>query len=186
MSYCIVTGERSRATILRGVNDLVGAVRVTLGPKGRSVALESKVGGPLITKDGVTVANDIALLDPFENMGAEMVREVASKTNRDAGDGTTTAILLAHAILREGVKVVAAGANPTAVKKGIEKAVSLAIEHIQKIAKIPNLVMPDVESEIAKLTKKLPTLKEILAEEGVPPEKIGKFTALNSDLKKTK
>lgn len=186
MSYCIVTGERSRATILRGVNDLVGAVRVTLGPRGRSVALESKVGGPLITKDGVTVANDIALLDPLENMGAEMVREVASKTNRDAGDGTTTAILLAHAIFREGVKVVAAGANPTAVKKGIEKAVRAAVEHIQKMATMPRLEMPDVESEIAKLTKTLPTLKEILTEETVPPEKIGKFIALNSDLKKTK
>src|SRR3977135_4442891 len=131
----IVYSENSRQAILRGVNQLADAVKVTLGPKGRNVVLEKKFGGPTITKDGVTVAKEIELQDPLENMGAQMVREVASKTSDVAGDGTTTATLLAQAIFREGVKPVPAGANPMALKRGIEKAVERAIEEIQRMAK---------------------------------------------------
>src|SRR5450755_3184478 len=123
MAKQIVHGEESRQAILRGVNLLADAVKVTLGPKGRNVVIEKKFGSPTITKDGVTVAKEIELKDSLENMGAQMVREVASKTSDVAGDGTTTATVLAQAIYREGVKTVAAGANPMAMKRGIEKAV---------------------------------------------------------------
>ena len=119
----IIHGEESRHAILRGVNQLADVVKVTLGPRGRNVVLNKKFGSPLITKDGVTVAKEIELPDPLENMGAQMVREVASKTSDVAGDGTTTATVLAQAIFREGAKTVAAGANPMGVKRGIEKAV---------------------------------------------------------------
>jgi len=125
MAKQIVHGEESRQAILRGVNLLADAVKVTLGPKGRNVVIEKKFGSPTITKDGVTVAKEIELRDGLENMGAQMVREVASKTSDVAGDGTTTATVLAQAIYREGVKTVAAGANPMAMKRGIEKAVAL-------------------------------------------------------------
>ncbi len=131
----IVYAENSRQAILRGVNQLADAVKVTLGPKGRNVVLEKKFGGPNITKDGVTVAKEIELKDPLENMGAQMVREVASKTSDVAGDGTTTATILAQCIFREGVKAVAAGANPMALKRGIEKAVELAVSEVQKMSK---------------------------------------------------
>jgi chaperonin GroEL len=124
MAKQIVHGEESRQAILHGVNVLADAVKVTLGPKGRNVVIEKKFGSPLITKDGVTVAKEIELKDPLENMGAQMVREVASKTSDVAGDGTTTATVLAQSIYREGVKTVAAGANPMALKRGIEKAVT--------------------------------------------------------------
>jgi chaperonin GroEL len=124
MAKQIVHGEDSRQAILRGVNVLADAVKVTLGPKGRNVVIEKKFGSPLITKDGVTVAKEIELKDPLENMGAQMVREVASKTSDVAGDGTTTATVLAQTIFREGVKTVAAGANPMALKRGIDKAVT--------------------------------------------------------------
>jgi chaperonin GroEL len=124
MAKQILHGEESRQSILRGVNVLADAVKVTLGPKGRNVVIEKKFGSPLITKDGVTVAKEIELKDPLENMGAQMVREVASKTSDVAGDGTTTATVLAQAIYREGVKTVAAGANPMALKRGIEKDVT--------------------------------------------------------------
>ena len=124
MAKQIVHGEDSRQAILRGVNVLADAVKVTLGPKGRNVVIEKKFGSPLITKDGVTVAKEIDLKDPLENMGAQMVREVASKTSDVAGDGTTTATVLAQTIFREGVKTVAAGANPMALKRGIDKAVT--------------------------------------------------------------
>ena len=124
MAKQILHGEESRQSILRGVNILADAVKVTLGPKGRNVVIEKKFGSPLITKDGVTVAKEIELKDPLENMGAQMVREVASKTSDVAGDGTTTATVLAQSIYREGVKTVAAGANPMALKRGIEKAVT--------------------------------------------------------------
>jgi chaperonin GroEL len=130
-----VYAENSRQAILRGVNQLADAVKVTLGPKGRNVVLEKKFGGPSITKDGVTVAKEIELKDPLENMGAQMVREVASKTSDVAGDGTTTATILAQSIYREGVKSVAAGANPMALKRGIEKAVEVAIEEVKKLSK---------------------------------------------------
>ncbi len=135
----IVYSENSRQAILRGVNQLADAVKVTLGPKGRNVVLEKKFGGPTITKDGVTVAKEIELKDPLENMGAQMVREVASKTSDVAGDGTTTATILAQSIFREGVKSVAAGANPMALKRGIEKAVEAVVEEVKKLsAKVEN------------------------------------------------
>jgi chaperonin GroEL len=135
MAKQIVYSENSRQAILRGVNQLAEAVKVTLGPRGRNVILEKKFGGPNITKDGVTVAKEIELKDPLENMGAQMVREVASKTSDVAGDGTTTATILAQSIFREGVKAVAAGANPMALKRGIEKAVEVAVEEVQKLSK---------------------------------------------------
>jgi chaperonin GroEL len=131
----IIFSENSRQAILRGVNQLADAVKVTLGPKGRNVILEKKYGSPTITKDGVTVAKEIELKDPLENMGAQMVREVASKTSDIAGDGTTTATILAQAIFREGIKHVAAGANPMALKRGIEKAVDAVVEEVKKISK---------------------------------------------------
>src|SRR5579883_859014 len=131
----IVYSENSRQAILRGVNQLADAVKVTLGPRGRNVVLEKKFGGPTITKDGVTVAKEIELKDPLENLGAQMVREVASKTSDVAGDGTTTATILAQAIYREGVKVVTAGANPMAVKRGIDRAVEVAVEELKKLSK---------------------------------------------------
>jgi chaperonin GroEL len=135
MAKQIVYAENSRQAILRGVNQLADAVKVTLGPKGRNVVLEKKFGGPNITKDGVTVAKEIELKDPLENMGAQMVREVASKTSDVAGDGTTTATILAQSIFREGVKAVAAGANPMALKRGIDKAVATAVEEVKKLSK---------------------------------------------------
>ena len=127
MAKLILHGEDSRQAILRGVNVLANAVKVTLGPKGRNVVIEKKFGSPTITKDGVTVAKEIELPEGLENMGAQMVKEVASKTSDVAGDGTTTATVLAQAIYREGVKTVAAGANPMALKRGIDKAVEAII-----------------------------------------------------------
>src|ERR1043166_9094001 len=135
MSKIIVHGEESRQAILRGVNVLADAVKVTLGPRGRNVVINKKFGSPVITKDGVTVAKEIELGDHLENMGAQMVREVASKTSDVAGDGTTPATVLAQAIYREGVKTVAAGANPMALKRGIEKAVEVATEEVKKLSK---------------------------------------------------
>jgi chaperonin GroEL len=135
MAKQIVHGGESRAAILRGVNQLADAVKITLGPKGRNVVLDKKYGSPTITKDGVTVAKEIELKDSMENMGAQMVKEVASKTSDVAGDGTTTATVLAQAIFREGVKTVAAGANPMALKRGIDKAVERATAEIKKMAK---------------------------------------------------
>jgi chaperonin GroEL len=135
MAKQIVTGVNSRQAILRGVNILADAVKITLGPKGRNAVIEKKFGAPIITKDGVTVAKEIELQDPLENMGAQMVKEVASKTSDVAGDGTTTATVLAQAIFREGVKTLAAGANPMALKRGIEKAVEVAVEEIKKLHK---------------------------------------------------
>jgi chaperonin GroEL len=135
MAKQIVTGENSRQAILRGVNTLADAVKTTLGPKGRNAVIEKKFGAPVITKDGVTVAKEIELQDPLENMGAQMVREVASKTSDVAGDGTTTATVLAQAIFREGVRTVAAGASPMALKRGIEKAVEVAVEEIKKLSR---------------------------------------------------
>ena len=127
MAKQILHGEDSRQAILRGVNTLADAVKATLGPKGRNVVIEKKFGSPTITKDGVTVAKEIELKDPMENVGAQLVKEVASKTSDVAGDGTTTATVLAQAIFREGVRTVAAGANPMALRRGIEKAVIVII-----------------------------------------------------------
>ena len=124
--------EDARRALERGVNELADAVKITLGPKGRNVVLDKKFGAPMITNDGVTIAKEIELEDPFENMGAQLVKEVATKTNDVAGDGTTTATLLAQAIIREGLKNVAAGANPMILKRGIEKAVDEAVAAIKK------------------------------------------------------
>ncbi|MDT7540324.1 MAG: chaperonin GroEL, partial [Acidobacteriota bacterium] len=135
MAKQVIHGEESRAAILRGVNQLADAVKITLGPKGRNVVLDKKYGSPTITKDGVTVAKEIELKDSMENMGAQMVREVASKTSDIAGDGTTTATVLAQAIFREGVKTVAAGANPMALQRGIQKAVEKVVKEIERMAK---------------------------------------------------
>ena len=131
----ILYSENARAAILRGVNQLADAVKATLGPKGRNAILDKKFGAPLITKDGVTVAKEIELRDPYENMGAQLVREVASKTSDVAGDGTTTATVLAQAIYREGVKNITAGANPMDVKRGIDKAVEIVAEELKKLSK---------------------------------------------------
>jgi chaperonin GroEL len=135
MAKQIVTGENSRQAILRGVNVLADAVKITLGPKGRNAVIEKKFGSPIITKDGVTVAKEIELRDPLENLGAQMVREVASKTSDVAGDGTTTATVLAQAIFREGVRTVAAGASPMALKRGIDKAVEVAVGEIKRLSR---------------------------------------------------
>ena len=131
----ITYGEASRRAILRGVNQLADAVKVTLGPKGRNVILGKTYGSPTITKDGVSVAREIDLQDPIENMGAQMVREVASKTSDVAGDGTTTATVLAQAIYREGVKNVVAGAKPMEIKRGIERAVEVITAELKKMSK---------------------------------------------------
>jgi chaperonin GroEL len=135
MAKQIVHGEDSRSKILRGVNQLADAVKITLGPKGRNVVIEKKFGSPTITKDGVTVAKEIELEDKLENMGAQMVREVASKTSDVAGDGTTTATVLAQSIFREGIKNVTAGANPMALKRGIEKAIEAAVGEVKRLSK---------------------------------------------------
>ena len=128
-------GDDARARMFRGVNILANAVKVTLGPKGRNVVLEKSFGAPTVTKDGVSVAKEIELKDKFENMGAQMVKEVASQTSDAAGDGTTTATVLAQAILREGLKAVAAGMNPMDLKRGIDKAVIAATEELKKLSK---------------------------------------------------
>ena len=135
MAKQVIHGEDSRAAILRGINQLADAVKITLGPKGRNVVIDKKFGSPTITKDGVTVAKEIELRDPLENMGAQMVREVASKTSDTAGDGTTTATILAQAIYRQGIKAINAGANPMAVKRGIDKAVEAVVKELENLSK---------------------------------------------------
>ena len=135
MSKQLQFKEEARAALLRGVNVLSHAVKVTLGPKGRNVVIDKKFGSPTITKDGVTVAKEIELKDHFENMGAQMLKEVASKTSDIAGDGTTTATVLAQAIFRAGLKNVTAGANPTALQRGIEQAVVKVVQELQKMSK---------------------------------------------------
>src|SRR6266576_826450 len=157
MAKQIVHGEESRQAILRGVNLLADAVKVTLGPKGRNVVIEKKFGSPTITKDGVTVAKEIELPNAQENMGAQMVREVASKTSDIAGDGTTTATVLAQAIYREGVKTVAAGANPMAMKRGIEKAVIAICGRVDKEGNL-------IKGELDKFSK--PVTGEMIAQVG--------------------
>ena len=131
MAKMIEFGEDARKKLQSGIDQLADTVKVTLGPKGRNVVLAKKYGSPLITNDGVTIAKEVELEDPFENMGAQLVREVATKTNDVAGDGTTTATLLAQAIIREGLKNVSAGANPMVMRKGMQKAVDAAIEAIK-------------------------------------------------------
>ena len=135
MAKQLIFDHDARGKILKGVNVLADAVKVTLGPRGRNVLIDKSYGSPSITKDGVTVAKEIELEDKFENMGAQMVKEVASKTSDVAGDGTTTATVLAQAIYREGVKAVAAGLNPMEIKKGIDKAVAIVIKELEALSK---------------------------------------------------
>ena len=176
----IVFGEDCRQAILAGVNKLADTVRVTLGPKGRNVVLEKKFGGPTITKDGVTVAKEIELEDKLENMGAQMVREVASKTSDVAGDGTTTATILAQSIYRDGLKSVAAGANPMAIKRGIEKATSAVVEALLSSAKP---VEGDEVSQVASISANNdPTIGKIIAE---AMEKVGKDGVITVEEGKT-
>src|SRR6201986_3289573 len=131
----IIFDEKARARVLTGVDTLANAVKVTLGPRGRNVVIEKSWGAPTVTKDGVTVAKEIELENKFENMGAQMVKEVASKTSDDAGDGTTTATVLAQAIFREGAKVVTTGTNPMEIKRGIDRAVETVVEELKKMSK---------------------------------------------------
>ncbi len=176
----IVYSENSRQAILRGVNQLADAVKVTLGPKGRNVVLEKKFGGPTITKDGVTVAKEIELKDPLENMGAQMVREVASKTSDVAGDGTTTATILAQCLFREGVKAVAAGANPMAMKRGIEKAVEAVVTEIQSFSKP---VSGDMIAQVGTISANGDTqIGEIIAD---AMKKVGKDGVITVEESKT-
>ncbi|MBO7525329.1 MAG: chaperonin GroEL, partial [Clostridia bacterium] len=135
MAKQIKMGEDARKALEKGVNTLADTVKITLGPKGRNVVLDKTYGAPLITNDGVTIAKEIDLNDPFENMGAQLVKEVSTKTNDVAGDGTTTAVVLAQAMIREGLKNLAAGANPMILKKGIAKAVDAAVEELKSASK---------------------------------------------------
>jgi chaperonin GroEL len=180
MAKQIIYGEQSRQAILRGVNQLADAVKVTLGPKGRNVVLDKKFGSPTITKDGVTVAKEIDLKDPLENMGAQMVREVASKTSDTAGDGTTTATVLAQAIYREGAKNVVAGANPMELKRGIEKAVEVITEEIKRMAKpVKGHMIAQVGTISANSDE---TIGKIIAE---AMEKVGKDGVITVEEAKT-
>jgi chaperonin GroEL len=180
MAKQIIYSDDSRQAILRGVNQLAEAVKVTLGPRGRNVVLEKKFGGPSITKDGVTVAKEIELKDPLENMGAQMVREVASKTSDVAGDGTTTATILAQAIYREGVKAVTAGANPMAVKRGIDKAVVVAVEEIKKLSRP---VSGDMIAQVGRISANSDsTIGDVIAE---AMAKVGKDGVITVEEAKT-
>ena len=180
MAKQIVYGEESRQAILRGVNALADAVKVTLGPKGRNVVLDKKFGSPTITKDGVTVAKEIELKDAVENMGAQMVREVASKTSDIAGDGTTTATVLAQAIYREGAKNVVAGANPMEIKRGIEKSVEKIVDALQKQAKP---VTGNMIAQVGTISANNdPTIGTIIAE---AMEKVGKDGVITVEEAKT-
>jgi chaperonin GroEL len=180
MAKQITYSDHSRQAILRGVNQLAEAVKVTLGPKGRTVVLEKKFGGPTITKDGVTVAKEIELKDPLENMGAQMVREVASKTSDVAGDGTTTATILAQAIYREGVKAVTAGANPMAIKRGIDKAVEVAVEEIKKLSKP---VSGDMIAQVGRISANSDsTVGDVIAQ---AMQKVGKDGVITVEESKT-
>jgi chaperonin GroEL len=180
MAKQIVYGEESRQAILRGVNALADAVKVTLGPKGRNVVLDKKFGSPTITKDGVTVAKEIELADAVENMGAQMVREVASKTSDIAGDGTTTATVLAQAIYREGAKNVVAGANPMEIKRGIEKSVEKIVDSLQRQAKP---VTGNMIAQVGTISANNdPTIGTIIAE---AMEKVGKDGVITVEEAKT-
>src|SRR5579872_500423 len=174
MAKQIVYGEQSRQAVLRGVNQLADAVKVTLGPKGRNVVLDKKFGSPTITKDGVTVAKEIELKDPLENMGAQMVREVASKTSDVAGDGTTTATVLAQAIFREGIRTIAAGANPMAVKRGIDRAVETVCGSVDKKAGQRGGALDKYSQNIAGDMKKIAEVGTVSANND---ETIGKIIA---------
>ncbi|NLM46535.1 MAG: chaperonin GroEL, partial [Firmicutes bacterium] len=169
MAKNLLFNEDARRALERGVNKLADTVKVTLGPKGRNVVLEKKFGAPLITNDGVTIAKEIELEDPFENVGAQLVKEVATKTQDVAGDGTTTATLLAQAIIREGIKNVTAGANPMEVKRGIEKAVNAVVEAIKEQAR--PIETKEAISQVAAISADDTSVGELIAE---AMEKVGK------------
>src|SRR5580692_7369473 len=173
--------EDARNAILRGVNTLANAVKVTLGPKGRNVVIEKTFGAPLITKDGVTVAKEIELENKFENMGAQMVKEVASKTNDDAGDGTTTATVLAQAIFREGAKIVAAGHNPIEIKRGIDHAVEIMVAALKKMSR-PIQGKKEIEQVGTISANNDSTIGKILAD---AMEKVGKEGVITIEDSKT-
>src|ERR1041384_7760182 len=176
----ITYSDHSRQAILRGVNQLADVVKVTLGPRGRNVVLQKKYGGPTITKDGVTVAKEIELQDRLENMGAQMVREVASKTSDVAGDGTTTATIQAQAIYREGVKAVTAGANPMAIKRGIDKAVEVAVAEVKKLS---TAVSGDMIAQVGSISANSDiTIGNIIAE---AMKKVGKDGVITVEESKT-
>src|SRR3990170_4834458 len=170
MAKQIICGEESRQALLKGINKLADAVKITLGPKGRNVVLHKKFGSPAITKDGVTVAKEIELEDKFENMGAQMVREVASKTSDVAGDGTTTATVLAQALFREGAKLVAAGVSPMELRRGIDRAVSAMVEELGKMSK-PTRDSEEIAQVGTISANSDETIGKILAE---AMEKVGK------------
>jgi len=165
----LIFDENARRALERGANILADAVKVTLGPKGRNVVLDKKFGSPTITNDGVTIAKEIELPDVFENMGAQLVKEVASKTNDIAGDGTTTATVLAQAIIREGLRNVTAGSNPLLIKRGIEKAVEIAVEAMGKLAE-----KVDTKEKIAQVASISANDKEIGSFVAEAMEKVGK------------
>ncbi len=169
MAKQLLYREEARRALERGVEKLAAAVKVTMGPKGRNVVLDKKFGSPTITNDGVTIAREIELEDPFENMGAQLVKEVATKTNDVAGDGTTTATLLAEAIIKEGLKNVTAGANPMIVKRGIEKAVEVAVEAIKKNSK--TVESREAISQVAAISADSEEIGELIAD---AMEKVGK------------
>src|SRR5262249_45604543 len=169
MAKQIQYGEEARQHILRGVNKLADAVKVTLGPKGRNVVLEKKFGSPTITKDGVTVAKEIELPNVFENMGAQLVKEVASKTNDIAGDGTTTATVLAQAIIREGLRNVTAGSNPMLIKRGIDSAVEIVVNEIEKL--VQKVDTRDKIANVASISANEVEIGELIA---TAMEKVGK------------
>ncbi len=179
MAKQILFGEEARRALGRGVDSLADAVKVTLGPKGRNVVLDKKFGAPTITNDGVTIARDIELEDPFENMGAQLVKEVATKTNDVAGDGTTTATLLAQAMVREGMRNVAAGANPMVLKKGIEMAVDTLVDEIKKKAKT---VKGDDVAQVATISSSDETIGKLIAD---AMSKVGKDGVITSEESKT-
>ena len=186
MAKQIKYGEDARKALETGVNVLADTVKITLGPKGRNVVLDKKFGAPLITNDGVTIAKEIELNDPFENMGAQLVKEVSTKTNDVAGDGTTTAVVLAQAIVREGLKNLAAGANPIILKEGIKKAVDATVEHLKGISKAveSNKAIEQTASisagnpEVGALIAKA---MEIVGKDGVITVEEGK--SMNTELK---
>jgi chaperonin GroEL len=171
MAKILKFGEEARQSLLKGINILADAVKVTLGPKGRNVVLDKKFGSPTITNDGVTIAKEIELEDPFENMGAELVKEVASKTNDVAGDGTTTATVLAQSIMKEGLKNITAGANPLHIKKGIEKAVDAVVKEIKKVGDAHKVNTKEEIEQIASISANDKEVGKLIAE---AMEKVGK------------
>ena len=179
----VLFGNDARSRMVNGVNVLADAVKVTLGPKGRNVVLERAFGGPTITKDGVSVAKEVELKDKFENMGAQMVKEVASKTSDNAGDGTTTATVLAQAIVDEGMKYVAAGMSPMDLKRGIDKAVAAAIEQLHSLSK-PTTTSKEVAQVGAISATSLPKPWKKSARKALSPLKTARACTTNSKLLK--